>query len=46
MAIHVCHNPPFPDFANRAGPETLDLHSLYLALRKEPAPTPRREEYR
>lgn len=31
MAIHVYHNPHFPDFANRAGPETLDLHSLYLA---------------
>ena len=46
MAIHVCHNPPFPDFANRAGPEKLDLYSLYRALRKEQAPLSRREEYR
>jgi|GEM_PF-5350819 hypothetical protein len=46
MAIHVCHNPPFPDFANRAGPEKLDLYSLYRALRKEQAPPSRREVYR
>ena len=45
MAIHVCHNPPFPDFANGAGLETLDLHGLYRALRKEPPPS-RREVYR
>ena len=46
MAIHVCHNPPFPDFANRADLETLPLHGLHRALRKKPAPPSRREEYR
>lgn len=46
MAIRVYRSPPVSDFANRADLETLDLHSLHRALRKEPAPTPRREEYR